>query len=471
MKRFWIAIFILSIANSTRGQDVATGGGPTVNGDAATDPIQACIDQKEKNKKGLGTGNVHNQAQLPIRSHPVENPEKELPVSCNVGQISEIKQALKFQLKNCEGKSESDLNKTFQYGCRMVTMRDYCVNTNRQMLDIARSPGITYDQFVKRTRDEFDWFKSDGRPRSAADDSNDPPKTPPGKNQFTSYYSPVMEASAVPTDEYKYPIYSAPQGLTHLKPDDKNNCGENPVTHQYTTWCIKNPDGTLSPTPTREEIYNGALKGHEIAYFKSLYDIQDLMVEGSGIIDVKQADGSVKRQSMNYDGQNGKHNAMLGSVNACQNKTFPQEGQKAYYDEHYNEAYTDTVHYNPSIVFFRQGDLKTSPLVGDAGLPITPNATIATDPENSIPTGAVVLLNGKTRRVGQNSCAESSTMAVAQDTGGAIKFAHIDRYMGEGKEAQAVAGSTNDAGDIFMAIPKGAGTPVPHCNYQSQPGP
>jgi membrane-bound lytic murein transglycosylase A len=89
---------------------------------------------------------------------------------------------------------------------------------------------------------------------------------------------------------------------------------------------------------------------------------------------------------------------------------------------------------------------------------LTPNASIATDP-TSIPTGTITLLNVPAA----NPCKTVSSMAVAQDIGGRIKGAHIDMYAGAGTSAGAKANSSNNPGFVFMAVPKGAGTPVPAC--------
>jgi membrane-bound lytic murein transglycosylase len=54
-------------------------------------------------------------------------------------------------------------------------------------------------------------------------------------------------------------------------------------------------------------------------------------------------------------------------------------------------------------------------------------------------------------------------MAVAQDIGGRIKGAHVDVYTGAGLPAGTKANSFNNPGFVFMAVPKGAGSPVATC--------
>jgi membrane-bound lytic murein transglycosylase len=89
---------------------------------------------------------------------------------------------------------------------------------------------------------------------------------------------------------------------------------------------------------------------------------------------------------------------------------------------------------------------------------VTPNASIATDP-TSIPTGTVTLLN----LPATNACKTVSSMAVAQDIGGRIKGPHVDIYTGAGLAAGTKANSYNNSGFVFMAVPKGTGSPVSDC--------
>ena len=55
-----------------------------------------------------------------------------------------------------------------------------------------------------------------------------------------------------------------------------------------------------------------------------------------------------------------------------------------------------------------------------------------------------------------------SSMAVARDIGGRIKGSHIDVYTGAGAGAGTKANSF-DMGFVFMAVPKGTGSPVSDC--------
>jgi len=410
------------------------------------DPVQHCLDLLQ-----LSLARKIAPA-LPMTSHLVQSPAKNLPTQCLAGNLEEIKNALKNQIANCERKSTEEKAKTFQFGCRAVKNEEYCLNANKEMLKIASLPNMNYAAFVNRAAQEFDWYESNGAQR------NDE-KFKTGTTRFTGYYSPTaVDASADPSDVYRYPVYAAPEGLTHFenpKSEFGQGCGVDAVTKLPIHWCIDNKDGTFSALPTREQIAQGALdpKSRKIAYFRSLYDVSSLMLEGAGSVNLRQKDGSVESVVLNFAGTNGRPNNMIGDVLKCENKKI--NGSLAtYYARHPEEAYRDTVHYNPSTVFFKRG----VSYEGVDDIAITPNASIATDP-TSIPTGTVVLLNVPAT----SACKTVSSIAVAQDIGGRIKGPHIDRYTGAGPAAGRKAESFNNSGLVFMAAPKGAGSPVPDC--------
>ena len=147
-----------------------------------------------------------------------------------------------------------------------------------------------------------------------------------GTARFTGYYSPTaVDASADPSDVYRYPVYAAPEGLTYFenpKSEFGQGCGVDAVTKLPIHWCIDNKDGTFSALPTREQIAQGALdaESRKIAYFKSLYDVSSFMLEGAGSVNLRQKDGSVESVVLNFAGTNGRPNNMIGDVLKCENK-------------------------------------------------------------------------------------------------------------------------------------------------------
>jgi peptidoglycan lytic transglycosylase A len=429
----------------SRGEMAYAAGGA-----AAADPVQRCLDLVQSNLARK------TAPAFRVMSRPVQSPAKNLPARCLAGNLEEIKSALKNQIEVCERKSAEERAKTFQFGCRMVKNEDYCLTANTEMLKIASQPNMDYATFVNRAAQEFDWYASNGA------QGNDE-KVRAGMTRFTGYYSPTaVDASAEPSDVYRYPVYAAPEGLTYFenpKSDIGQGCGVDAVTKLPIHWCIDNKNGTFSPLPTREQIAHGALdaKIHKIAYFRSLYDVSSFMLEGAGSVNLRQKDGSVESVVLSFAGTNGRPNNMIGDVLKCENKTI-NGSVAAYYARHPEEAYRDTVHYNPSTIFYKRG----TSYEGVDHIAVTPNASIATDP-TSIPTGTVVLLNVPAA----SACRTVSSMAVAQDIGGRIKGAHIDRYTGAGAAAGRKAESSNSAGLVFMAVPNGAGSPAPDCRSKA----
>ena len=413
---------------------------------AAADPVQHCLDLVQLNLARKIAPALH------VTSHLVPSPPKDLPIQCPTGTLEEIKSALKNQIANCERKSTEEKARTFQFGCRMVKNEDYCLNANTEMLKIATLPNMNYAAFVNRAAQEFDWYESNGAEGNEG-------KVKMGTTRFTAYYSPTaVDASATPSDVYRFPVYAAPEGLTYFEnpnPESGQGCGLETVTKLPIHWCIDNKDGTFSPLPTREQIAHGALdkKIPKIAYFRSLYDVSSFMLEGAGSVNLRQKDGSVESVVLNFAGANGRPNNLIGDVLKCENKKI-NGSLSTYYASHPDEAYRDTVHYNPSAVFYKRG----VSYEGVDHIPVTPNASIATDP-TSIPTGTVTLLNVPAT----NACKTASSVAVAQDIGGRIKGAHIDRYTGAGPGAEAKANASNAFGFAFMAVPRGAGNAVHDC--------
>ena len=169
------------------------------------------------------------------------------------------------------------------------------------------------------------------------------------------------------------------------------------------------------------------------------------MLEGAGSVNLRKKDGSIESVVLNFAGTNGRPNNMIGDVLKCENKNI-KGSMAAYYARYPDEAYRDTVHYNPSTVFYQPG----VSYEGVDHIPVTPNASIATDP-TSIPTGTITLLNVPAA----NACKTVSSMAVAQDIGGRIKGAHIDIYTGAGSPAGTKANSFNNFGICFYGGSQG----------------
>jgi membrane-bound lytic murein transglycosylase A len=107
---------------------------------------------------------------------------------------------------------------------------------------------------------------------------------------------------------------------------------------------------------------------------------------------------------------------------------------------------------NPSYVFFKEEKI-ADPSVGPKGamgVPLTPQRSIAIDPQY-IPMGAPVFLS----TTQPNSNVVLQRLMMAQDTGGAIKNAvRADFFWGFGAQAGEQAGRMKQRGTMWVLLPK-----------------
>jgi membrane-bound lytic murein transglycosylase len=153
---------------------------------------------------------------------------------------------------------------------------------------------------------------------------------------------------------------------------------------------------------------------------------------------------------------------MLARILACAEVPEIERGSMSMirrYLERKGDGKFMYMNYDSSYVFFNESDVGP---FGTGDIPITERYSLATD-TSVMPTGSVGLFNVERPEGRIEGCNDITTMAVAQDTGGAIVGAHVDWYQGEGKPAEARADEVNNAGSLFIALPKDAGQVVEDC--------
>ena len=213
------------------------------------------------------------------------------------------------------------------------------------------------------------------------------------KVKFTSYYTPVIDASKQETPEFAFPIYRKPK-----------------------TW-----NGVV---PTADQIENGAFKGMEleIAWCNSLKTVRNLQMQGSGILAF--ADGSA--QFVGYNGTN---------------KDLAKHGESS--KEYGADFFRDRTY-----VFFTP---RNETIYGASGCLLTKGYSIAVD-KKFIPLGACLLaeipnLSGKGTK--------TYRILFAQDTGGAITSTQkVDFYCGEGPEGLELVKKVYGLGKLWLLLPK-----------------
>ena len=257
-----------------------------------------------------------------------------------------------------------------------------------------------------------------------------------GKAFATGYFEPEIAASPVPTLLHRVPIYRTPPDLTRCDlPDGKTGRGRIDETGQCVYY------------HSRAEIEQGALagKGLEIAWAADSIELFFLHIQGSGRL--RYPDGRVVR--IGYDNQNGREYVAIGRVLRERGILRPggasMEAIVAWMRANPGQA-VELMQSNPSYIFFK---VLTGPgPLGAMGLPVSPRATVAADP-NFIPLGAPVFLAADRP--------EAWGLWVAQDTGGAIKGANrLDTFWGAGPEARRLAGGMAASGQALILLPRGA---------------
>lgn len=257
-----------------------------------------------------------------------------------------------------------------------------------------------------------------------------------GKAFATGYFEPEIPASPVPAPGYSVPIYVTPPDLTRCTlPTGQTGRGRIDENGQCVLYF------------TRAEIENGALagKGLELAWAADPVDLFFLQIQGSGRL--RYPDGTIVR--IGYANQNGRDYVAVGRL-LRERGILPPGGANM-------ESIVAWMHANPdqarqlmqedlSYIFFRVLD-GPGPL-GALGIPVTPHASVASDP-NFIPLGAPVFLS--------LDRPEASGIWVAQDTGGAIKGANrVDTFWGAGAAAKQIAGGMSAKGMALILIPRGS---------------
>ena len=257
-----------------------------------------------------------------------------------------------------------------------------------------------------------------------------------GRAFATGYYEPEIEGSRTPQPGY-VPLYRVPPDLVRCtKADGTAGRGRIDAT------------GACVLYFTRAEIEDGVLggRGLELAWAKDPVDLFFLEIQGSGRIHFD--DGTVRR--VGYAGQNGREYVAIGRL-LRDRGILPSGGANMQAIKDWIRANPDQgralMRENLSYIFFKE--LTGPGPLGAMNVPVTPRATVATDP-NYVPLGAPIYIHKADRR-------EIDGPWVAQDIGGAIKGPNrFDTFWGAGPEAVETAGGMSATGEALILVPKGA---------------
>ena len=252
---------------------------------------------------------------------------------------------------------------------------------------------------------------------------------------ITGYYEPVLDSTRVAQGAFKFPLHSPPADLATRKP----------------YWTRQQ----LDTLPAAQD----SLRGKAIAFVADPLSVLVLQIQGSGRLNLTEADGSKKRVRMAFAGHNDQPYKSVGRWLIDQGELRSEQaswpGIKAWTLRN-PQRVNELMWANPRVVFFREEalpDVAAGALPGPRGaqgVPLTAGRSIAVD-ALSIPYGTPVWLN--TTEPLSNTPLRRVVMA--QDTGTAIVGAvRADYFWGAGDEAEAQAGRMKQALGMWVLWPR-----------------
>jgi len=297
----------------------------------------------------------------------------------------------------------------------------------RGIISLALDP----EERNRRIRENFEVYRAFGEKRD-------------GAVLFTGYYEPLLEGSLVRTDKHRYPLYRTPPDLNaeQISPTE--------------TRISRLENGRKNPYYSRREIdIDGVLlgRGLEIAWVADPVELFSLHIQGSGKI--RLPDG--RTVSVSYAQNNGRPFRSVTRNMLDQNRIAQSDSGyrsfKTFLKSKSEQDLFEILSYNERYIFFRFVD---SEPVGSLGQPVTPNRTIATDPDY-FPQGAPAFIRMRKPVFDENGNIMSrvgfSRFVLNQDRGSAIKGpGRVDLFCGFGDQAQSTAGTIKEKGELYFLI-------------------
>lgn len=320
---------------------------------------------------------------------------------------------------------------------RMFQVADRQVSTEKMKESLLAFRGIISsnaggEEKKKQIADQFLLLRATG-------DQGD------GTVLFTGYYQPLLQGSRTRTKKYRYPLYRTPPDLVVQKDSGNIKIG-------------RMEKGQLVPYYSRREIdREGVLRGKrlELLWVSDPVELNSLHTQGSGKI--KLEDGTML--TVGYAQNNGRpYRSVAQNLldrNRIDKSNTSYRNFKDWLRGKSDEELNAILGYNERYIFFRFVDREP---IGALGEPVTPERSIATDPDY-FPPGALAFIrlrkpvldaagNG-TRRVA------FSRFVLNQDRGSAIKGpGRVDLFCGFGQKAQNTAGTLKEKGELYFLISK-----------------
>jgi len=251
----------------------------------------------------------------------------------------------------------------------------------------------------------------------------------PEPGLLTAYYEPVLDAQRQSRPGFTVALYAPPAQLATRKP-----------------WYTRQEMDTVPAA-------RAALRGKELVYLADPVDAMVLHIQGSGLINVTERDGSQRMVRLAFAGTNDQPYKSIGrwllDQQLIRDASWP--GIKAWLDRNPSRV-NELLWQNPRVVFFKeealpQGVTPPGPK-GAQGVPLTAGRSIAVD-RGSIPYGTPVWLKSNGPQTNLDR------LVLAQDTGTAIVGAvRADYYAGSGPEAGEFAGRVKQPLQLWALWPR-----------------
>lgn len=253
-----------------------------------------------------------------------------------------------------------------------------------------------------------------------------------GRVDFTGYFEPTYSASAVPTAEYRYPLYRKPEDLD--------------------AWSVPHPTRLALEGADGLQGEQGALAGLELVWLRDRLEAFLVQVQGSARLQL--TDGSV--MSVGYAGRTDYPYTSMGreliddGIVAEAELTLPV--LLDYFEQH-PEALDRYLPRNNRFVFFKATG--GAPPMGNLNVPVTAGRSIATD-KTLMPPGALALISLELPVPATAQSWQSrpvNRFVLDQDTGGAIRGpGRVDIFVGTGSAAGQQAGLINTSGQLYYLL-------------------
>ena len=282
-------------------------------------------------------------------------------------------------------------------------------------------------------------------------------RPPLGDGFLTAYYEPEVEGSLLENSRHPVPLLARPGDLVTVRQGEpppagldaalaaaRRIPGQNGAPDRYETF------------PDRAAIEDGALKGQGLERVWLKDSVEAFMIHVQGSARVRLEDGRTIR--MSFAGRNGHPYTSIGRVIVAEGhmdlETMTLAKLKDWLRANPAEA-KRIMRLNRSYIFFERNDdvpADRGP-IGGAGLPLTPERSIAVD--RSIWAYGLPFFLETEMPQPDGSQEAIRRLMIAQDTGSAIVGpARADYYMGSGDAAGIRAGLVRQAMRLTVFWPK-----------------